>query len=131
MRCPACEGLKTVTLDSRPTPTGGRLRRRKCMGCGARWKSTEETVEGSLLKLPLEPAWWAEARRLAAENVPEREIARQLGKRQSTVGNAINAAVRRKMIRKRRVERSTPEGRAVEAIKRKMRYQRARADAQN
>lgn len=94
MRCPACEADQAIVQDSRPTSSGGRLRRRKCMACGSRWSTAEEIVAGSLLQVAPRPAWWADARALAAAGLGPTEIGRQLGRNRHMVAYALSRKTR-------------------------------------
>jgi transcriptional repressor NrdR len=45
MKCPICHHTESKVIDSRPTPDGTSIRRRReCVGCGRRF-TTYETVE--------------------------------------------------------------------------------------
>lgn len=40
IHCPSCESGRSAVIDSRDRPAG-RVRRRKCGGCGFRWNTVE------------------------------------------------------------------------------------------
>lgn len=45
MKCPICRHLESKVVDSRPTPDGASIRRRRvCLACGGRF-TTYETIE--------------------------------------------------------------------------------------
>ena len=45
MRCPVCRHTESRVIDSRPTPDGTSIRRRReCVSCGRRF-TTDETIE--------------------------------------------------------------------------------------
>ena len=49
MKCPACQNPESKVIDSRPTPDGKSIRRRReCLKCGRRF-TTYETIEYAAL----------------------------------------------------------------------------------
>ncbi len=49
-----------------------------------------------------EPGWWAEARRLLDEGLPQREVAKRLGKSQSAVNRSTDPEGRKNDAARRR-----------------------------
>lgn len=56
MNCPHCRKADSAVIDSRAYPGSEVMRRRKCLGCGARWTSDERPRRGSLVIGEPQPA---------------------------------------------------------------------------